>query len=184
MKISESVLLVVDVQVGVMEGAWNAEVVISNISKVLEKARSSQTPIVWIQHDDEELIEGSPKWEIVPALSPNEGEPILSKHFNSAFERTELADILSNYRTRHIVLVGAASNWCIRATAFGALERGYDLTLVKDAHTTEDMDMGDGTIIFAKDIIRELNVGINWVSYPDRKNQMVAADNLEFVAAT
>jgi len=46
------------------------------------------------------------------------------------------------------------------------------------------MDMGDGTIIFAKDIIRELNVGINWVSYPDRKNRIVAADDLDFEAAT
>jgi hypothetical protein len=43
----------------------------------------------------------------------------------------------------HVVLAGAATNWCIRATAYGALERGYDLTLVKDAHTTETMELGD-----------------------------------------
>lgn len=181
---ARSVLLIVDVQVGVMDGTWNSAKVLENIASVIEKARSHQIPIVWIQHADDELVKGSPEWQIVPVLTPNEDELILAKQFNSAFEQTALEESLANYGATHIVLVGAATNWCIRATAYGALERGYDLTLVKDAHTTEDMDMGDGTIISARDIVRELNVAMNWVSYPDRKNEMTAANEVEFMGAT
>ena len=75
----------------------------------------------------------------MPELVPADGEMRIHKGFNSSFERTTLEDVLAKLGATHIVLAGAATNWCIRATAYGALERGYDLTLVKDAHTTETM---------------------------------------------
>jgi hypothetical protein len=37
-----------------------------------------------------------------------------------------------------LVVVGAQADWCVRSTLHGALARGYDATLVGDAHTTED----------------------------------------------
>jgi hypothetical protein len=80
---------------------------------------------------------------LVPELVPAQGEPLLHKHFNSSFEQTSLEEELAKLGATHVVLAGAATNWCIRATAYGALERGYDLTLVKDAHTTETMELGD-----------------------------------------
>lgn len=180
----QSVLLVVDAQVGVMSGTWDSTEVLNNIAEVIDRARSNGVPIVWIQHADEELIQGSPEWQIAPELSPLESEPILPKQFNSAFEQTSLDETLSDLGATHLVLAGAATNWCIRATAYGALERGYDLTLVKDAHTTEDMDLGDGTTILARDIVRELNVAMNWVSYPGRQNDIASANAAQFRGAT
>ncbi|NJK51632.1 MAG: isochorismatase family protein [Leptolyngbyaceae cyanobacterium SU_3_3] len=173
----------VDVQVGVMEGTWNAVEVLNNIAKVVEEARANRVPVVWIQHDDDELVQGSSEWKIVPSLVPLGEEQILPKKFNSAFEDTSLQQVLEGHGATHIVLAGAATNWCIRATAYGALERGYDLTLVKDAHTTEDIDMGDGTPILARDIVSELNVVMNWVSYRDRNNSVAAASEVEFKSA-
>ena len=54
-----------------------------------------------------------------------------------AAEDTALEATLAARGVSHVVLAGAESAWCIRATAYGALERGYDLTLIDDAHTTE-----------------------------------------------
>ena len=105
---------------------------------------------------------------------------MIQKQFNSSFEQTLLEQELARLGATHIVLAGAATNWCIRATAHGALERGYDLTLIKDAHTTESMEFEDGTTIEAADIIRELNIGMTWVSYPGRSNGTASAEEVDF----
>ena len=78
------------------------------------------------------------------------------------------------------MLAGAQTNWCIRASAYGALERGYDLTLVKDAHTTSDLDLGNGIKIDAATIVRDLNVTMKWLEYPGRRNTIAAADEVAF----
>ena len=174
------VLLVVDVQVGVMKNAWDSARVIAKVACMVERARAENVPVIWIQHEDEELISGSDEWRWVPELVPASGEAQFRKRFNSSFEQTVLDDELGRLRATHIVLAGAATNWCIRATAYGALERGYDLTLVNDAHTTGSMTMEDGTIIEAANIIRELNTAITWLSYPDRSNGTAAAEEVDF----
>ena len=58
--------------------------------------------------------------------------------------------------------------------------RGYDLTLVKDAHTTSAIELEDGTTIDAAQIVRELNIAMTWVSYPDRKNGTATAEEVDF----
>ena len=99
---------------------------------------------------------------------------------NSAFEETALEDTLAQLGVTQIVLAGAATNWCIRATAYAALERGYDLTLIGDAHTTGTIELENGVKIEAANIIDELNITMEWVSYPDRKNRSVSAADLDF----
>ena len=118
------VLLVVDVQTGVKCDAWGASRVIKNVSCVVERARTENVPLVWVQHSDEDLPHGSKQWQWVPELVPARGEPLLHKHFNSCFEQTTLEDELAALGATHLVLAGAASNWCICATAYGALDRG------------------------------------------------------------
>lgn len=80
----------------------------------------------------------------------------------------------------HVVLAGAATNWCIRATAYAALDRGYDLTLLKDAHTTASIDLDDGSKVEASGIVTDLNVTMTWLSYPDRKNGTAATEEVDF----
>ena len=81
------------------------------------------------------------------------------------------------------MLAGAATNWCIRATAYAALERGYDLTLIEDAHTTGTMTLDDGTTIEAAGVVRELNIAMTWLSYPGRTNGTAKAEQVDFAAA-
>jgi len=133
-----------------------------------------------VQHADENLPKGSPQWQWVPELVPAEGEPLIHKQFNSSFEQTSLESELANLGVTHIVLAGAATNWCIRATAYSALERGYDLTLVNDAHTTETMKLDNDVTIAAADVVEELNIAMTWLAYPGRKNGTARAEDVRF----
>ena len=77
---NKGVLLVVDVQVGVMRNAWDAPRIIKNIGIAVEKARGQGVPVIWVQHSDDELVYGSSDWQLVPELSPAEGEIQIHKH--------------------------------------------------------------------------------------------------------
>jgi nicotinamidase-related amidase len=176
----KGVLLVVDAQVGVMRELWDSPRIIENLSRAVERARASDVPVIWVRHSARDLPHGSPEWQLVPELTPAEREPVVDKRYNSAFEETTLEQELARLGATRIVLAGAATNWCIRATAYGALDRGYDLTLVEDAHTTADVESQDGTRIPAESIIQELNTVMAWLSYPDRKNTIAVAAEVDF----
>lgn len=177
---NQGVLVVVDVQVGVMSEAWDAPRIIKNVARAVARARAQGVPVIWVQHSDEELVYGSPAWQWVPELVPAEGEPLIHKHFNSSFEETTLEEQLARFGATHLVLAGAATNWCIRATAYGALDRGYDLTLVKDAHTTGTIELKNGVRIEAANLVLELNLAMTWLSYPGRKNGTATAEEVDF----
>jgi nicotinamidase-related amidase len=132
-------LLVIDVQKGVVDSAYDRDRVIASISTVLDKARARDVPVVWVQHSDAGLPMGSDDWEIVPELKPMDSEPRVHKTYGDAFEATDLEDRLAERRVGRLVVTGAQTEMCIRATLHGALVRGYDATLVSDAHTTQDM---------------------------------------------
>jgi nicotinamidase-related amidase len=177
---NKAALVVVDVQVGVMREAWDASRVVGNVSRAVERARAESVPVLWVQHTDQDLPKESPQWQWVPELVPAEGEPRIHKQFNSSFEQTSLQSELAALGVTHIVLAGAATNWCIRATAYGALERGYDVTLLSDAHTTETMQLESGVMIEAADVVQELNIAMQWLAYPGRKNGTASAEQVNF----
>ena len=131
-------LIVIDVQHGVVAEAHERDAVVANIGGLVEKARQEQVPVVWVQHSDEHLVSGSEDWEIVAELTPAEGEPLIAKNYGDAFEVTALEDTLSGLGVGRLVVVGAQTDACVRSTLHGAFVRGYDATLVSDAHTTED----------------------------------------------
>jgi nicotinamidase-related amidase len=178
----KGVLLVVDVQVGVMSEAWEAPRIIKNVSRAVERARANGVPVIWVQHSDQDLPYGSPQWQLVPDLIPKEDEPLIHKQFNSSFEQTLLEQELAKFGVSHIALAGAATNWCIRATAYGALDRGYDLTLIKDAHTTGTIELENGVRLEAANIIDELNIAMTWVSYPGRTSGTATAEEVDFAS--
>lgn len=177
---NKGVLLVVDMQVGVVSDAWDASRIIKNVSRAVELARAQGVPVIWVQHSDENLPYGNPEWQWVPELVCAPGELQIHKHFNSSFEQTTLDQELAGLGVTHIVLAGAATNWCIRATAYAALERGYDLTLINDAHTTVAVALNDGESIEASKIIQELNIAMTWVSYPGRISGTAKVDEVNF----
>jgi nicotinamidase-related amidase len=131
-------LLVIDVQNGVVEGTHERDAVVANIGGLVEKARRERVPVVWVQHSDGQLARGSDQWRIVPALVPDDAEPLVEKHYPDSFEETSLETVLSDRGVGRLFVVGAQTDECVRSTLHGAIVRGYDATLVSDAHTTED----------------------------------------------
>jgi len=175
-----SVLVVVDVQVDVVRGAWERGRVIGNVALAVEQARAQGVPVVWVQHEDEHMPRDSAGWQWVPELAPRQGEVRVFKRFPSSFEDTPLEAELARLGATRIVLAGAQTNWCIRATAYASLERGYDLTLVRDAHTTDSVDLGDGRTITAESLVEDLNLALTWLAYPGRKTSTAKASELDF----
>jgi nicotinamidase-related amidase len=171
-------LLVVDVQNGVVEGAHDRDGVVANVGSLVEKARQEQVPVVWVQHSDDNLASGSDAWRIVPELAPADAEPLVAKSYGDAFEDTTLESVLSGLEVGRLVVAGAQTDECIRSTLHGAITRGYDATLVSDAHTTEDLsDWGAPT----PDLVIA-HTNLYWSNHraPGRTAGTVETKNVEF----
>ena len=117
-------LLVIDVQNGVVGGAYERDTVVANVGTVVEKARAAEVPVVWVQHSSDNLAQGSEQWKIVPELSPDESEPLVQKRYPDSFEETTLESLLDDLAVGRLVVVGAQTDECVRSTLHGALVRG------------------------------------------------------------
>ena len=109
------------------------------MARLVDRAREEEVPVVWVQHDDEEMAKGADEWQVVPELQPDASEPRIEKNYFDSFEQTRLEVVLSDLGVGRLIVVGAQTDACIRSTLHGAIVRGYDAILVSDAHTTEDM---------------------------------------------
>jgi nicotinamidase-related amidase len=134
----KTALLVIDVQNGVVAEAYQRDAVITNIITLVGTARDEGVAVVWVQHSDDGLEQGSEGWKYVPELIRRESEPLVQKHYGDSFEGTELEQVLAEVGVGRLVVAGAETDACIRSTIHGAFTRGYDVTLVSDAHTTND----------------------------------------------
>jgi nicotinamidase-related amidase len=132
-------LVVIDVQNGVMAGAHDRDAVIANIKTLVDKARAEDVPVIWVQHESGELERDSDTWQYVPELDLGDSEPVVHKTYGDSFEDTDLEERLAERGIGRLVVAGAQTDECIRSTLHGAVVRGYDATLVSDAHTTEDL---------------------------------------------
>jgi maleamate amidohydrolase len=80
------------------------------------------------------VLEPGSEWvEIDPRIAPVEGEPILSKYFASAFFGTTLADLLASAGCDTVVVTGASTSGCVRATVVDALQHGYRVVVPREA---------------------------------------------------
>ncbi|HEV7194004.1 MAG TPA: cysteine hydrolase family protein [Jatrophihabitantaceae bacterium] len=132
-------LLVIDVQNDVMSGTHNRDAVVANIATLLAHARAAAVPVVWVQHSSDQMPEGSDGWQFVPEIARDGEEPVVHKRYADAFEDTDLEAVLAGHQIGSLLVAGAQTDECIRSTLHGAIVRGYDATLVSDAHTTEDL---------------------------------------------
>jgi nicotinamidase-related amidase len=171
-------LLVVDVQKGVVEGAHERDAVVANVGSLVEKARRERVPVVWVQHSDKQLARGSDDWRIVPELVPGDAEPLVEKNYGDSFEDTTLETVLSGLRVGRLVVVGAQTDACIRSTLHGAFVRGYDATLVSDAHTTEDQTAWGAPP--PDKVIAHTNLYWTYETAPGRTARTVQTKDVEF----
>jgi nicotinamidase-related amidase len=173
-----SALLVVDVQNSVVDGTHDRDAVVANIGSLVEKARREGVPIVWVQHSDDELTRESDGWRIVPELFPDDAEPLVEKNYGDSFEDTTLETVLSRLGVGRLIVAGAQTDACIRSTLHGAFVRGYDATLVSDAHTTEDHSQWGAPP--PDQVIAHTNLYWTYQTAPGRTAGTVETKNVDF----
>jgi nicotinamidase-related amidase len=171
-------LMVLDVQNGVVANAYDRDNVIANIRSLVERARASQVPVVWVQHSDEQLARDSDEWQYVPELVREDGEPLVHKHYGDSFDDTDLESVLAERGVGRLLVTGAQTDECIRSTLHGAFVRGYDTTLVGDAHTTEDLSEWGAPP--PDKVIDHTNMYWRYHSGPGRTAGVVKAAEVEF----
>ena len=106
---TRSALLIIDVQVAIVDGAYQAETMLEVLGDLSRKARAAGAPVVYLQHNSTRyapMTKGAPTWEIHPAVAP-------------------LARDLVVHKT-------------VDATCRAALSRGFEVTLAGDGHSTGD----------------------------------------------
>lgn len=179
---SGDVLLVVDAQVGVMAECWQSPRVVAAISDLVTRARQAGTPVVWVRHQAPGFPPQTPEWEIMPELIPEPGENIIEKRYGDSFADTNLDDVLGSLGADHVWLVGAQSDFCVRSTLFGALYRGYDVTLVEDAHTTADASH-EQQHFTAEQLVALVNK-LAWTTHlPNVSSRLARAADVDFLPA-
>jgi nicotinamidase-related amidase len=174
-------LLVVDVQNGVVAGAHERDSVVANVAGLVDRARQEHVPVVWVQHNDEWLARGSDEWGIVPELKPDDAEPLVEKSYGDSFEDTNLESVLAERGVGRLVVAGAETDACIRCTLHGAFVRGYDATLVGDAHTTGDKSEWGAPP--PDQVIAHTNLYWKYQTAPGRTAGTVETKNVDFAAS-
>lgn len=176
-----SALLVVDMQNGVLAGTVRRDAVVANVTGLVDKARREKVPVIWVRHSSEQLVPNGEAWRIVDELKPDEAEPVVDKIYGDAFEDTGLERILSGLGVGRLVVAGAHTDACIRSTIHGAFARGYDVTLVSDAHTTEDLTTWGAPP--PEQVIAHTNLYWHYQTAPGRTAGTVATKDVEFGTA-
>jgi nicotinamidase-related amidase len=171
-------LLVIDVQQGVVASAHERDAVVTIIATLVDKARAEGVPVVWVQHSDAHLEKGSDAWRYVPELTRRESEPLVHKTYGDSFEGTDLEAVLADAGAGHLVVTGAETDACIRSTIHGAFARGYDVTLVGDAHTTNDNSEWGAPA--PDQVIAHTNLYWRYQSAPGRTAEVVEAKDVAF----
>ena len=172
-------LLVIDLQNAAVERAHQRDAVVAAVAGLVERARHEGAPVVWVQHSDQQLARGSDGWQIVTELTPGDAETLVEKHYGDAFEETTLETVLSGLGVARLVVVGAQTDWCVRSTLHGALARGYDTTLVSDAHTTEDQTEWGAPP--PESVIAHTNLYWAYQTAPGRTAGTVSSGDVDFV---
>ncbi|MGW3031331.1 cysteine hydrolase family protein [Streptomyces sp. NPDC001178] len=171
-------LLVIDVQRDVVASAHERDAVVANIAALVDKARAADVPVVWVQHSDPHLEKGSEGWEYVPELARQGAEALVHKNYGDSFEGTDLEQVLAAAGVGHLVVTGAETDACIRSTIHGAFVRGYDVTLVADAHTTNDNSKWGAPP--PDQVIAHTNLYWQYHSAPGRTAAVKEAKQVEF----
>ena len=175
-------LLVIDVQNGVVDGSHNRDEVVANIATLVDQARAADVDVVWVAHNSDDLPLDSEQWQYVAELKRDDAEPLVHKTYADSFEETDLESVLEDKSIGRLVVAGAQTDECIRSTLHGAIVRGYDATLVGDAHTTEDLsEYGAPT---PDKVIAHTNLYWKFHTAPGRTAGTVATAEVDFADAS
>lgn len=178
---TKSALVVIDVQRDVVSNAFRRNEVVATIAGLVDRAREEGVPVIWVQHSDDELVAGSDGWAYVSELSIAADEPVVHKQFGDSFEGTNLEQLLRDHAVNRLVVCGAQTDACIRSTLHGAIARGFNATLVADAHTTDDCSWVTPSLT-AEQVVAHTNFYWKWQRTPRAVGGTVLAADVTFTS--
>ncbi len=148
-------LAVIDMTMGFTDPgsplACDLEGPVRQITRLLKAARAAEIPIVFTTvayRESDKLtaavfiekvpalltLEAGSRWaEIDPRLAPREDEPVLNKLFASGFFGTGLSSALTASGVDTLIVTGASTSGCVRATAVDALQHGFRPIVPREA---------------------------------------------------
>lgn len=174
---SNEALMIIDVQNDVVASAFERDSRIAAMAEAVKRARAKGVPVIWVQHSDPWLTIDSEGWQVVPELDPQESEPHIRKLYRSSFEATNLEEVLAELNVGHLYVAGAETNNCVRHTSHSALERGYDVTLLTDAHTTNSFNWNNQPVE-ASVVVNEFNANFTDYELPGRSASAITVSEL------
>jgi nicotinamidase-related amidase len=173
---TDTALVVIDAQMGVVGEAYHHDEVLENIQMLLGRARSSGTPVLYVQHNEPVYMEpGMPMWQIHPTITPHDGESVIQKESPDSFHETSLQEELAARGIKRLVITGGQTQYCVDTTVRRAVAQGYDVVLASDAHTTEDSET-----LPAEQIIAFYNETLNGFWAGKRKVRVQPASEIQF----
>lgn len=136
-------IIVIDVQQAFFSpapGPVHAGSVIDRINRLTQRARDRGVAVIFVQHEHKEEGPqfGSVEWQLDPRLRADPQDTRVRKTTPDSFHATNLEQWLRSRDISHVVLCGYATEFCIDTTARRAASLGFGVTIVEDAHTTED----------------------------------------------
>lgn len=170
-------LVIIDMQQGVVPGCFDADGVTERTASLVERARAEHVPVVWVMHDPVGV--GTSAWDLVSPLERLAGEPVVRKSYRDAFAETGLKVTLGVLAATRLVVAGAQSDFCVRTTTQRAAVEGYDVTLVSDAHTTEDSEW-NGVAVTGEQIVAHTNMYFSGLRYPGQRFDVAAHADVVF----
>jgi nicotinamidase-related amidase len=139
-------LIIVDMLNDFVDGKLGnpkAQSIISPLQHLLTHAREQGWVVVYSNDahhsDDAELrvwgehaMAGTPEADVIPQLEPRNGEIVSPKRVYGAFDFTGLDEQLRERGVTEVVVTGQHTHICVRHSCYGALIRGYEITIPRD----------------------------------------------------
>lgn len=148
--LADACLVIIDMQNEYLSGpiaVSDANAAIASASALLDKARAAGSRIVHVAHKGRAgslFDRDGERGQIVPALTPRDGEILVEKGLPNAFAGTELDTILKQTGCKDLIIVGFMTHMCVSSTARAALDLGYRVTVDADSCGTRDLPDGKG----------------------------------------
>ena len=166
--LDKAVLVLIDLQREYTDGALRLSGVDAAVEKaaaLLDLARASKVPVIHIVHH---TAAGAPVFdptgpmaEIVPAVAPRDGEPVIVKRLANAFAGTDLQRVAGDTGRAEMIVAGFMTHNCVSSTVRSAVDHGWGVTVVASATATRDLPDGKGGVVPAAGIQRGVLTGLS-----------------------
>lgn len=139
---TKKALLVIDMQKGSFTEQTprhDTNGVVERINQLSAKLRSTNDPVIFIQHNGEaygQFIKHTREWELLDDLQVDSKDLVVDKYANDSFYNTELQTVLDNMEINTLLISGCATDFCVESTVQSALTKDFSIIIISDAHTT------------------------------------------------